>query len=85
MSLPGMQDSALGKHLTLTPGLDIKLVGAVARGASRFENLLAPLKTYWPLQKNNWPLPPKHTYRVIFFHAFHVVAAINFKYLWTLG
>ena len=29
-------------------GLDIRLVDAVARGASRFENLLAPPKTYWP-------------------------------------
>ena len=29
-------------------GLDIGLVGPVARGASRFENLLAPQKTYWP-------------------------------------
>ena len=34
--------------LRVIPGLDIKLVDAVARGASRFENLLAPLKTYWP-------------------------------------
>ena len=30
------------------PGLDIGLVGPVARRASRFENLLAPQKTYWP-------------------------------------
>ena len=29
-------------------GLEIGLVGPVARGASRFENLLAPQKTYWP-------------------------------------
>ena len=29
-------------------GLDIRLVDAVARGASRFENLLTPQKTYWP-------------------------------------
>ena len=29
------------------PGLDIRLVGPVARGASRFENLLAPQKIYW--------------------------------------
>ena len=36
-------------------GLDIKLVDAVARGASRFENLLAPLKTYWPPQKLTGP------------------------------
>ena len=41
-------------HIDVT-GLDIKLVDAVARGASRFENLLAPLKTYWP------PPPPKLT------------------------
>ena len=33
-------------------GLDIRLVDAVARGASRFENLLAPPKTYWPLPQN---------------------------------
>ena len=39
-------------------GLDIKLVDAVARGASRFENLLAPLKTYWPpSQKLTAPSP----------------------------
>ena len=36
------------KLCSTTSGLDIKLVDAVARGASRFENLLAPLKTYWP-------------------------------------
>ena len=36
-------------------GLDIKLVDAVARGASRFENLLAPLKTYWPPKKLTGP------------------------------
>ena len=52
-------------------GLDIGLVGPVARGASRFENLLAPqktywpegpvdLKTYWPPKKLNWP-PKKLT------------------------
>ena len=52
-------------------GLDIGLVGPVARGASRFENLLAPqktywpggpvdLKTYWPPQKTYWP-PKKLT------------------------
>ena len=34
--------------VTCVAGLDIKLVDAVARGASRFENLLAPLKTYCP-------------------------------------
>ena len=33
-------------------GLDIKLVDAMARGGSRFANLLAPLKTYWPPKKN---------------------------------
>ena len=33
-------------------GLDIRLVDAVARGASRFENLLAPQKTNWPLPQN---------------------------------
>ena len=38
-----------------TTGLDIKLVDAVARGASRFENLLAPLKTYWPPKKLTGP------------------------------
>ena len=40
-------------------GLDIGLVGPVARGASRFENLLAPQKTYWPRGpvdlKTYWP------------------------------
>ena len=35
----------------LVTGLDIRLVDAVARWASRFENLLAPQKTYWPPQK----------------------------------
>ena len=38
-------------------GLDIRLVDAVARGASRFENLLAPPKTYWPLKKLTGPFP----------------------------
>ena len=38
-------------------GLDIRLVDAVARGASRFENLLAPQKTYWPPTKLTGPLP----------------------------
>ena len=33
-------------------GLDIGLVGPVARGASRFENLLAPQKTNWSLPQN---------------------------------
>ena len=46
------------------PGLDIVLVGPVARGASRFENLLAPQKTYWPGGpvdlKTYWP-PKKLT------------------------
>ena len=48
----------------LVPGLDIGLVGPVARGASRFENLLAPQKTYWPGGpvdlKTYWP-PKKLT------------------------
>ena len=46
------------------PGLDIGLVGPVARGASRFENLLAPQKTCWPGGpvdlKTYWP-PKKLT------------------------
>ena len=42
-------------------GLDIRLVDAVARGASRFENLLAPPKSYWPPKKTNWPLPQNQT------------------------
>ena len=45
-------------------GLDIGIVGPVARGASRFENLLAPQKTYWPGGpvdlKTYWP-PKKLT------------------------
>ena len=45
-------------------GLDIGLVGPVARGASRFENLLAPQKSYWPGGpvdlKTYWP-PQKLT------------------------
>ena len=40
------------KTVYLRSGLDIGLVGPVARGASRFENLLAPEKTYWPPKKN---------------------------------
>ena len=48
-------------HVT---GLDIGLVGPVARGASRFENLLAPQKSYWPGGpvdlKTYWP-PKKLT------------------------
>ena len=47
-----------------TTGLDIGLGGPVARGASRFENLLAPQKTYWPRGpvdlKTYWP-PKKLT------------------------
>ena len=43
--------------LTSHPGLDIRLVDAVARGASRFENLLAPQKTYWPPKKLTGPFP----------------------------
>ena len=36
------------KNYIYITGLDIGLVGPVARGASRFKNLLAPQKTYWP-------------------------------------
>ena len=43
------------RYTTPMAGLDIKLVDAVARGASRFENLLAPPKTYWPPQKLTGP------------------------------
>ena len=54
---------ALTRH-SWTSGLDIGLVGPVARGASRFENLLAPQKTYWPGGpvdlKTYWP-PKKLT------------------------
>ena len=39
----------------LLTGLDIGLVGPVARVASRFENLLAPQKTYWPPKKLTGP------------------------------
>ena len=57
------------RHCRDGSGLDIGLVGPVARGASRFENLLAPQKTYWPGGpvdlKTYWPLkkltgPPKN-------------------------
>ena len=40
-----------GRDDCYTSGLDIRLVGPVARGASRFENLLAPQKIYWPPKK----------------------------------
>ena len=43
-----------------TSGLDIRLVDAVARGASIFENLLAPQKLTGP-QQTNWPLPQNQT------------------------
>ena len=44
------------------PGLDIRLVDSVARGASRFENSLAPQKlTGPPPKKTNWPLPQNQT------------------------
>ena len=36
----------------IIPGKYPGLVDAVARGASRFENLLAPQKTYWLLPQN---------------------------------
>ena len=53
-----------GIHYRAQAGLDIGLVGPVARGASRFENLLAPQKTYWPGGpvdlKTYWP-PKKLT------------------------
>ena len=52
-------------------GLDIKLLDAVARGASRFENLLAPLKTYWPPQKTNCPLPRVHFITLSMHHSHH--------------
>ena len=42
-------------HQRMVSGLDIGLVGPVARGASRFENLLAPQKTYWPPKKLTGP------------------------------
>ena len=38
-------------------GLDIRLVDAVAQGASRFGNLLARPKTYWPPKKLTGPFP----------------------------
>ena len=38
-------------------GLDIRLVDAVARGASRFENLLAPPKNLLAPQKLTGPFP----------------------------
>ena len=53
-----------GRTRRAEAGLDIGLVGPVARGASRFENLLAPQKTYWPGGpvdlKTYWP-PKKLT------------------------
>ena len=55
--------SEIGSH-QVRAGLDIGLGGPVARGASRFENLLAPQKTYWPGGpvdlKTYWP-PKKLT------------------------
>ena len=43
--------SAPRSHLHIT-ALNIKLLKPLAQGASRFENLLAPRKIYWP------PFPP---------------------------
>ena len=60
------------------PGLDIKLVDAVARGASRFENLLAPLKTYWPPKKTNWPLPRVHFITLSMHHSHHTSSIMHF-------
>ena len=59
----GLQSSVyfLFVWMQLMTGIDIGLVGPVARGASRFENLLAPQKTYWPPQKTNWSLPQNQT------------------------
>ncbi len=61
-------------------GLDIKLVDAVARGASRFENLLAPLKTYWPPPppKTNWPLPRVHFITLSMHHSHHTLSIMHF-------
>ena len=61
----GGKNFTAGNFLPLhRSGLDIGLVGPVARGASRFENLLAPQKTYWPGGpvdlKTYWP-PKKLT------------------------
>ena len=49
-SIQSSSDKAI--LMVLGTGLDIRLVDAVARGASRFENLLTPQKTYWPLPQN---------------------------------
>ena len=59
-------------------GLDIKLVDAVARGASRFENLLAPLKTYWPPPKTNWPLPRVYFITLSMHHSHHTSSIMHF-------
>ena len=60
----GPGNTGMNYEMGGTTGLDIGLVGPVARGASRFENLLAPQKTYWPGGpvdlKTYWP-PKKLT------------------------
>ena len=57
-------DVTPGISTSMDAGLDIGLVGPVARGASRFEKVLAPQKTYWPGGpvdlKTYWP-PKKLT------------------------
>ena len=68
LSSPGAFSGSVSSNFLRTAsyltGLDIGLVGPVARGASRFENLLAPQKTYWPGGpvdlKTYWP-PKKLT------------------------
>ena len=63
---------------SVAAGLDIKLVDAMARGASRFENLLAPLKTYWPPKKTNWPLPRVHFITLSMHHSNHTSSIMHF-------
>ena len=54
-SFPLPLPRSIYRLLSPSAGLDIGLVGPVARGASRFENLLAPQKTYWPPKKLTGP------------------------------
>ena len=43
----------INKNWYCIAGLDIRVLAAVARVASRFENSLAPQKSYWPPKKLN--------------------------------
>ena len=59
----GSREGMGGSREGSLTGLDIGLVGPVARGASRFENLLAPQKTNWSLPQNQTCATKKYLHK----------------------